>query len=168
MENVGGNVTSTWTVCVDVSLSTCTSTAEVAAGNTIWPCVRMLSIQQQHIVGFNALCAFFIVFFFFFFVLLGFFWFLFCAFCHNMGKPCCPLQSTTAAALKQSHSKWGILTKERHERGPIKFADYWLHPMCKRLASVTFTWFKSLTPLNQKSMKSSDIFLGWVVNISSK
>lgn len=81
---------------------------------------------------------------------------------HNVGKPCCPFQSNAVAALKQSHSKWGTLTKERHERGPISLLTTDFIPRVKGLLSVTFTWFKSLTQLNQKSMKS----LGYIFGLS--
>lgn len=78
----------------------------------------------------------------------------------KLGEPCCPFQSKAAAALKQSHSTWRTLTKERHERGPICLLTTDFIPCVKGLLSVTFTWFKSLTQLNQKSMKSQIYF--WV------
>lgn len=81
---------------------------------------------------------------------------------YNMGEPCCPFQSNAVAALKQSHSKCGTLTKERHERGPISLLTSDFIPSVKGLHSVTFTWFKSLTQLNQKSMKS----LGYIFGLS--
>ena len=149
MENVGGNVTSTWTVSVDVSLSTCTSTAEVAEGNTIWPCIQLISIQLQNSIQ----C--FVIWFKTFFLFVLFF-----ASRHNVGEPYCPFQSNAVAALKQSHSKWGTLTKERHERGPINLLTTDFIPRVKGLFSVTFTWFKSLTQLNQKSMKSFGYIFG--------
>lgn len=91
---------------VDVSLSTCTSTGEVAAGNTRGPCDQMLSIQLQYSIQcfVNQSSTFDIV--------VGFFVFFFAS-RHNVGELCCPFQSNAVAALKQSHSKWGTSTKER-------------------------------------------------------
>lgn len=47
------------------------------------------------------------------------------------------------------------------KRGPIGLLTTDFIPGVKGLLSVTFTWFKSLTQLNQKSMKSHRIYF-WV------
>lgn len=94
--------------CVDVSLSTCTSTAEVAAGNALQTHNYILAsatvgcIVDTLVINLKLylFCLFFISFL-------------------SWRKPCSQSQLHAVAALKQSHSKWGILTKERHERGPI-------------------------------------------------
>lgn len=102
----------------------------------------------------------------FFFVLFCDFFVIFFFFCYpashlNVGQAHCLLQSNAVAALKQSHSK---KKKGRHWQrrgmGPIILLTTDFIPRVKGLFSVTFTWFKSLAQLNQKSMKSFGYIFG--------
>lgn len=86
---------------------------------------------------------------------------MFSAFRQNVGEPRRPFQSNAVAALKQSHSKWGWHRQRGgNERGPVILLTNDFIPRVKGLFSVTFTWFKSLTHLNQKSMKSLRYIFG--------
>jgi len=76
-----------------------------------------------------------------------------------------PIKTAVAAARESNHRANGWRwQKEGHERGgPIRSLDYWLHPTCKRLRSVSLLHdLKASTPLNQKSMKS----LGYIFGLS--
>lgn len=101
----------------------------------------------------------FVIFFFLSFFIL--FFFCYPASRLNVGQAHCLLQSNAVAALKQSHSK---KKKGRHWQrrgmGPIILLTSDFIPRVKGLLSVTFTWFKSLAQLNQKSMKSFGYIFG--------
>lgn len=155
MENVGRNVTSTWTVSVDVSLSTCTSTGEVAAGNTRGPCDQMLSIQLQYSIQcfVNQSSTFDIVVgFFVFFLHPAIMW----------GNFAVRSNQTLLLPWSNRTANGGHRQRRGNERGPISLLTTDFIPCVKGLLSVTFTWFKSLTQLNQKSMKS----LGYIFGLS--
>ena len=159
MENVGGNVTSTWTVSVDVSLSTCTSTAADAPGNTRCTCnVQILSIQLQYSLQcfYKSIFNFFVFSFFCFFWLVGWFMSLLFGFCFAVRS------NQTLLLPWSNHTANGRHWQRRGmKRGPIGLLTTDFIPGVKGLLSVTFTWFKSLTQLNQKSMKSHRIYF-WV------
>lgn len=166
----GGFVTSTWTMSVDVSLSTCTSTAEDAKGKTMWPSMSKWSLStcEMHrsmllepfetflLVAFSCLVIFFCVCIIFFLNPTS---------SLNVRQAHCPLQSNAVAALKQSHSKKKRKNEkgrhwQRRGMGPIILLTTDFIPRVKGLLSITFTWFKSLAQLNQKSMKSFGYIFG--------
>lgn len=75
-------------------------------------------------------------------------------------KPAVHSNQTLSLPWSNHTANVGHWQKERHERGPIKLLTSDFIPSVKGLLSVTFTWFKSLTQLNQKSMKSLRYIFG--------
>lgn len=149
MENVGGNVTSTWTVSVDVSLSTCTSTAEDATGNTEWSCASRYYLYSYN-KAFQTLNRFETFFYVCLFMVLhpALIWGNRAV--HSNQTLLLPWSNRTA-----NGGHW-----QRRGMGPISLLTTDFIPRVKGLLSVTFTWFKSLTQLNQKSMKSFGYIFG--------
>lgn len=164
----GGFVTSTWTMSVDVSLSTCTSTAEDAKGKTMWPSMSRCYLYTYDIpinACWSHLKLFLFLFFFclvlWFFFSIFFYFFLLSRFPPKCGagslstpiKCCCCPEAITQQKKNGRH--W-----QRRGMGPIILLTSDFIPRVKGLLSVTFTWFKSLAQLNQKSMKSFGYIFG--------
>lgn len=77
---------------------------------------------------------------------------------HNTGEPRSPFQSLL---LPWSNHPANGGHWQRRGMGPIRLLPTDFIPCVKGLVIVTFTWFKSLTQLNQKSMKSYRHIFGW-------
>lgn len=123
--------------------------------------LQMLSVQPQYRVQCSLIDCLLVLFFFLFLCCLFFSDYL-CFLCPATiwGNPAVHSNQSLLLPWSNHTANGGHWQRRGMKRGPISSLTTDFIPRVKGLISVTFTWFKSLTQLNQKSMKSLRYIFG--------